>query len=190
MLRNENFSAPGYHARCASQTQHSRPFVSTQPPLVHRQWSVDVPKAITIPLSVQATPQCLDVGGRAMPWISLVLISRPSRPTIPHFCAMWITRSGTIVIWGKWDVQSPTLPLYSYHFTVKCMWIRLPKWTTQPFATELPCHLPFLFSCMWQCLCNSIAILKLIVLSKCDLLSNGSMTIALIATCTIYICES
>ena len=53
MLRNENFSAPGYHALCASQTQHSRPFVSTQPPLVHRQWSVDVPKAITIPLSVQ-----------------------------------------------------------------------------------------------------------------------------------------
>ena len=123
-----------------------------------------------------------------MPWISLVLISLPSRPTIPHFCAMWITRSGTIVIWGKWDVQSPTLPLYSYHSRPNAC--GLPKWTIPPFATELPCHLPFLFSCMWLCLCNSIAILKLIVLSKCDLLSNGSMTIALIATCTIYICES
>ena len=133
-----------------------------------------------------------------MPWISLVLISHPSRPTIQHFCAMWITRSGTIVIWGKWDAPSPTLPLHSYHsFSVKCMWIWLPKWTTQPFATELPCHLPFTVLLYVAMKPNGLSPLQpqlpcsnFQYFSKCDSQSNGSMTTALIATCTIYICDS
>ena len=142
MLRNENISVPGYHARCASQTQHTCPVVSTQPPLVHRQWSVDVPKAITIPLSVQTTLRCLNVGGRHyVAWISMVLILPPSRSTIPHFCAMLVTRSGTTVVWGKWDAQSPTLPLDSYHFQSNACGIitvmdytTIRSWAAMPFA--------------------------------------------------------
>ena len=110
-----------------------------------------MPKAITIPLSVQATPQCLDVGGRHyVAWISLVLILLPSRSTIPHFCAMSVSRSGTIVVWGKWDAQSPTLPLDSYlSQSNACGIITVMDYN----HSQLSCHAicTVLFSCMWLC---------------------------------------
>ena len=114
-----------------------------------------------------------------MPWISLVLTLPPSRTTIPHSCAMLLTRRGTIVVWCKWDARSPTLPLNSFHLQSNACGIDYRN-GLQPFAAKLPCHLhctvllyvamPLQFYCHTQTSSTFLSVIHL---------SNSSMTAAL-----------
>ena len=63
---------------------------------------------------------------------------------------MSVSRSGTIVVWGKWDAQSPTLPLNSYlSQSNACGIITVMDYN----HSQLSCHAicTVLFSCMWLC---------------------------------------
>ena len=77
---------------------------------------------------------------------------------------MLVTRSGTTVVWGKWDAQSPTLPLDSYLYSqMHVVLITVMDYTTiRSWAA-----MPFALYCSLVCgyaICNLIAILKLLVL--------------------------
>ena len=155
---------------------------------MHRQWSVDVPKAITIPLSVQtADPAWMSVEEQCPGylWYSyhahLALQFHIS--ALCGCCAvglLWYGVSGMCC-------HQLYLSIHNIHGQMHVDYqnglTTIRNWVAMPFAFSVLLYVavPLQFYCHTQTYSTFLSVI---------LISNGSMTIALIATCTIYICES